>query len=201
MTYASETSASHRAPSLRRRAALFALAISPFLALLGLLVWSQTGPGGAGSGRLEHNATGDVPVAVRAAPEFFGTDVLTGEPVSLAALRGNVIVVDFWSSWCASCRVEAADLAAVHREYAGLPVEFVGLAIWDAPGDVARHIERYDVGYHNLIDGDGDFAVAYGVRGVPEKFFIDPEGRIVRKVNGPVDRDRLRAIIDALLPA
>ncbi len=199
MTSASETSASPPAPSLRRRAAFFALAMSPFLALLALLVWSQTDA--APGGRLEHNETGDVPVAVRAAPEFSGDDVLTGEPISLAALRGNVIVVDFWSSWCAACRVEAADLAAVHREYDGQPVAFVGLAIWDAPGDVARHIERYEVGYPNLIDGDGDFAVAYGVRGVPEKFFIDPEGRIVRKVNGPVDRDRLRAIIDSLLPA
>ncbi len=185
-------------PSFRRRAVLFAVAMSPFLAFLALLVWSQTSAGNPG-GLLEHNEPGDVPVTVRAAPEFSGVDVVTGEQVDLASLRGKTLVVGFWSSWCVACRVEAADLASVYLEYAAEPVEFVGLAIWDAAEDVSRHIERFDVAYPNLIDENGSAAVAYGVRGVPEKFFVDKEGRIVRKIIGPMSAEGLRAVLDSML--
>ncbi len=189
------------APSGARRTLLFAVAMSPFLALLALLFWSQIGSGNAPGGLLEHNEPGDVAVAMRPAPAISGDAELTGEAVDLGALRGSVVVVDFWSSWCAACRAEAADLAAVYAEYSGKPVEFVGIAIWDTPGDVARHIERFGVAYPNLIDEVGSTAVAYGVRGVPEKFFLDADGRIARKIIGPMTAERLRAVLDALLPA
>ncbi len=175
--------------------------MSPFFALLAVLVWSQVDDAGNPGGLLEHNESGEIAVAARTAPGFAGLDLISGELVNLDGLRGKVVMVDFWSSWCVSCRVEAADLAAVYREYADVPVEFVGLAIWDDAGDVANHIERFDVAYPNILDESGATAVTYGVRGVPEKYFLDADGQIVRKVNGPVSAEQLREIIDALLAA
>ena len=201
MTYPAETTPLTSSSTGRKRLLYFLLAMSPFFALLAVLVWSQVDDAGNPGGLLEHNESGEIAVAARTAPGFAGLDLISGELVNLDGLRGKVVMVDFWSSWCVSCRVEAADLAAVYREYADVPVEFVGLAIWDDAGDVANHIERFDVAYPNILDESGATAVTYGVRGVPEKYFLDADGQIVRKVNGPVSAEQLREIIDALLAA
>ena len=121
--------------------------------------------------------------------------------MEIDGLRGRVVMVDFWSSWCVACRVEADDLAQVYREYDSADVEFVGIAVWDRPGDALDHIEDYGVTYLNILDARGTTAVSYGVRGVPEKFFLDADGRIVRKLIGPVSADELRGVLDGLLTA
>ena len=186
-------------PTGNRRAFLFALSMLPVAALIALLVWGQVRSGGNPGGLLVHEQPSEVAPAERAAPDLGGMDILSGGGVRLADMRGKVVVVDFWSSWCVACRQEAEELAAVHREYGGSPVEFLGVAIWDEAGDVARHLERYGVGYPNILDAGGEIAVLYGVRGVPEKYVIAPSGNIVRKMNGLVSAERLREVIDSLL--
>ena len=190
------------APSGGRKRLLYFLAsMTPVAALLALLLWGQLRPDANPGGLLEHNDPAEAETALRDAPDFAGFDLATGAPVSAEALRGRIVMLDFWSSWCAACRAEARALAEVHREYAqaGAPVEFVGIAIWDDAGDALAHIRRYDAAYLNILDPGGSSAVAYGVRGVPEKFFLDADGRIVRKVIGPVSADGLRSALDSLL--
>ena len=187
----------------RKRLFYFLASMAPVAALFALLLWGQLRPDANPGGLLEHNDPAEAETALRDAPDFAGFDLATGAPVNAEALRGRIVVLDFWSSWCAACRAEARDLAAVHKEYAdaGAPVEFVGIAIWDDANDALAHIRRYDAAYLNILDPDGSSAVAYGVRGVPEKFFLDADGRIVRKVIGPVSADRLRSALDDLLAA
>jgi cytochrome c biogenesis protein CcmG/thiol:disulfide interchange protein DsbE len=119
--------------------------------------------------------------------------------VSLSELRGKVVMLDFWSSWCPPCRQEAPALARVYREYEGRNVEFVGVAIWDDPGDVARYAKEFDLPYPNVLDEKGQIAINYGVAGIPEKFFIDAGGTLIRKFVGPMRPDDLRATLDQLL--
>jgi cytochrome c biogenesis protein CcmG/thiol:disulfide interchange protein DsbE len=183
----------------RRRVALFALAMSPVLALMGLLAWGLVATGGAPGGLAEFNETAEQPVTLQRTPSFSGFDISGAGVVNNASLAGKVVLVDFWSSWCVACRLEAESLAAVYGEYAGRGVEFVGIAIWDEAGASLRHIERYGVGYPNLLDAEGRLGVSFGVRGVPEKFFLDRQGRIVRKIIGPLSPEALRAALDALL--
>ncbi len=187
----------------RKRLCWFLVSMTPVAALLALLFWGQFRPDANPGGLLEHNAPAEAETALRDAPDFTGFDLLTGAPVSIQSMRGRIVVVDFWSSWCAACRAEAQVLADVHRAYAdaGAPVEFVGVAIWDAPDDALAHLRRYGAAYPNILDPDGSSAVAYGVRGVPEKFFLDADGRIVRKVIGPVDAGALRDALDDMLAA
>jgi len=178
---------------------MFVLTMSPFIALLLLLGWGLFRSGGNPGGLLEHNESGEITVSARAAPSFAGVDLVSGEPFTDDFVVGNIVMIDFWSSWCAACRIEASDLAEVYREYANSPVEFVGLAIWDQTGDALRHLDRFDVTYPNILDERGVSAVEFGVRGVPEKFFLGKNGTIIRKVNGPVSKEDLRSIIDGLL--
>ena len=196
-----DTTLSDTPSSGKRRLAFFLLSMTPVIAIIALLFWGQLRPEGNPGGVLEHEESAESRVAVREAPDFAGFDFVSGLPVNADALRGRIVMVDFWSSWCAACRIEAADLAQVYREYDAAPVEFVGIAVWDRPGDALNHIERYGVTYLNILDERGAMAVSYGVRGVPEKFFIDAEGRIVRKLIGPVSAEEMRSILDGLLTA
>ena len=193
--------ASDTPASGRRRLLFFLLAMTPVLAIIALLFWGQLRSDDNPGGVLVHEESSESQVIVRLAPWFGGYDRVSGERVDLDDLRGRVVMVDFWSSWCVACRVEAADLAQVYREYDNADVEFVGIAVWDRPGDADEHIERYDVTYLNILDPRGTMAVSYGVRGVPEKFFLDTEGRIIRKLIGPVSAEELRGILDGLLTA
>ena len=90
-------------------------------------------------------------------------------------------------------------LAEVYSEYEGKNVEFIGIAIWDNPGNVAGHVQEFDLSYPNLIDDKGLIGIDYGVAGIPEKFFIDGDGDLVRKFVGPIQADTLRAALDRLL--
>ena len=185
----------------RRRLLFFLLSMTPVLAIIALLFWGQFRSDDNPGGVLVHEESSESQVLARLAPWFGGYDRVSGERVDLDDLRGRVVMVDFWSSWCVACRVEAADLAQVYREYDNADVEFVGIAVWDRPADADEHIERYDVTYLNILDPRGTMAVSYGVRGVPEKFFLDAEGQIVRKLIGPISAEELRNILDGLLTA
>ena len=138
-----------------------------------------------GRGRPGVNDTlGEVAVSTDSFTDFQVT-TLDGHPLRLSDLRGSIVMIDFWSSWCPPCRSEAPILAEAYERWSALGVEFVGISIWDTEGDVRDFVEQHGIKYPNAVDEDGQIAVEFGVRGIPEKFFVSPEGEIVRKINGP----------------
>ena len=184
----------------RKRNLIFLTAGIPIAALFALMGWAVAHTGGQPGGLGVNTEFGEIGVERRAAPDFI-KESLSGESVSLSGLRGKVVVVDFWTSWCGPCRREAPTLAQVYREYAQQDVEFIGVAIWDDRDRVEDHVQLYDVPYLNMIDEKGRIAIDYGVAGIPEKFFIDVNGDVVRKFVGPMDAESLRKALDALLGA
>jgi cytochrome c biogenesis protein CcmG/thiol:disulfide interchange protein DsbE len=186
-----------RAQTRKRNLIIIAAAV-PLAALFAILGWALSSTGGTPGGLGVNTSFGEVSIAQEPAEDFV-MESLTGGTVSLPALQGKVVVVDFWASWCRPCRVEAATLAQVYREYQGRDVEFVGMAIWDNLAGVKGHIREFDVPYPTVIDGNGKIAIEYGVAGIPEKFFIDSQGMVVRKFIGPIDADSLRDTLDGLL--
>ena len=87
----------------------------------------------------------------------------------------------------------------MYLEYEDQNVEFVGVDIWDEPRAAQKHIDRYGVTYPNGIDANGIIAIDYGVTGLPEKFFISLDGRIVKKFVGPMSPSKLRDILNEML--
>lgn len=183
---------------MRRRVLLLLAALVPIAGLLGLMAWALAQAGGNPGGLLVNNVFGEVAVKERSAPPFT-LPLLDGSALELSDLKGKWVMVDFWSSWCPPCIEEAPVLAATYRQYAGRGVEFMGVAIWDEEGAIRRFVQRYSISYPSGLDAQGKIAIDYGVRGIPEKFFIDPEGRLVRKFVGPVTADRLAGILDELI--
>ena len=171
---------------------------APLAGLLGLMAWALVQSGGNPGGLGINSVFGQVNITEGPAPSLSLT-LLTGGKVDLDDLKGKVVMVDFWSSWCPPCVQEAPVLTSTYLQYADRGVEFVGVAIWDEEREVTRFVERSGATYPNGVDARGKVAIEYGVRGIPEKFFIDGEGRLVRKFVGPASAEKLRAILDELL--
>ena len=182
----------------RQRWVLLAAVLGAFLALLALLVWAQVRSGGQPANIAINSVFGEVPLEERPAMDFT-LELLDGGSLRLADLQGKVVMMDFWSSWCPPCRAEAPALAAAYRKWRDQGVEFVGVAIWDSEDQVRGFLDRNSIEYPNGLDSRGTVAIDYGVRGIPEKLFLDRQGRVVRKFVGPVDGARLDSVLRGLL--
>ena len=182
-----------------RRWVIFGLVLIPLAAFVALMAWGIATPSNVRTNSAVNNEPGVITTVANEAPDFSLEPLGERAPIVLSDLRGKVVLVDFWSSWCPPCRAEAADLASVYKEYEGQPVEFIGIAMWDNEGDAIQHLERYGVTYLNGVDPRGAVALDYGVRGIPEKYFVDQQGIIVRTFTGPMSPELLRTTLNEIL--
>jgi cytochrome c biogenesis protein CcmG/thiol:disulfide interchange protein DsbE len=158
-------------------------------ALLGLVAFQmrRTGP----------LAAGQVGEGERA-PDFT-VQTFDGNSLSLADLRGQVVVINFWASWCLPCEEEAADLENTWRHYRDQGVMFVGLAYVDSETESLAYLDRFDITYPNGPDLGTDISHRYRIRGVPETFVVDQNGTLRALFVGPTTQARLMAAIEPLL--
>ena len=172
----------------------------PLVALFTILGIALTRSGGVPAGVAINSTLGEAEVDAALARDFTLT-TFDGGTLRLSDLRGKHVMVDFWSSWCPPCREEAPVLADAYARYRGQGVEFVGVAVWDVAEEAERFAEESGAGYPAGVDTRGVIGVDYGLTGIPEKYFIDPDGRIVRKYVGPMTAEALDGVLQALLAA
>lgn len=177
------------APSRRSRWARWGppLAILPFLALLafGLTRDARQIPS---------------PLPGEAAPDF-ALQTLHGDTVSLSSLRGRVVVLNFWASWCLPCRDEHPVLLRTVETYPASEVAVVGVVYQDAPENARRFMAHWGGDWESGLDPGSRTAIDFGVYGVPETFFIGRDSRVARKHIGPVSWELVRGTVDSLLAA
>ena len=178
----------------------FSVAV-PIALIVGLLIWADVQNEGQPGGFAVNTTLGEQNVSAQLGADFELAKIDGDGTISLSELRGKVVLVDFWSSWCPPCRQEAPELEAAYEDYREEGVEFVGIAIWDVDSETRKFRDAFELKYPIAIDSKGSVAVNWGVVGLPEKFFVDREGRVVKKYAGPMTRDRigleLRKILDA----
>lgn len=126
----------------------------------------------------EHRASGIAP------PFTFTT--FEGETLTSADLLGKGVVLNFWASWCDPCRDEAALLEATWRREQGNDIVFLGLDYLDQEPAALAYLAEFNITYPNGPDLQSAAARSYGIKGVPETFFIDAEGKISDIVIGPI---------------
>lgn len=143
----------------------------------------------------------DVPSPLIGRPAApFTLTTFEGAPLSLEALRGKVVVVNFWASWChPACYEEAPVLERGWRAYRDRGVTVVGVDIQDTVEAARKFIRDFSLSFPNARDLAGKVSVDYGVYGVPETFFIDKKGMIRAKHVGAVTDEVLRAHVERLL--
>ncbi|MDX1600035.1 MAG: TlpA disulfide reductase family protein [Anaerolineales bacterium] len=157
---------------------LFGLRLGPLLAIAAVLLLlvilglglqrAQKGPVGVGS----------------AAPSFTLT-TFEGQEISSAELRGSVVVVNFWASWCLPCEQEAAELEQAWRNYRDQGVMFLGVNYVDTSPEAHRYLQKFDISYPNGPDVRTRISQAFRIRGVPETYVIGRNGEIVSVQKGP----------------
>lgn len=139
------------------------------------------------------------PLVGREAPNFT-ISLLEGGELSLRELRGKIVVVNFWASWCyPACWNEAPRLEAAWRRYKDQGVVLVGIVYQDTEGNARDFIQKHGKTYPNGMDVRSRIAIEYGVYGVPETFFIDREGNMAYKHLGEISMETLTTQIEALL--
>lgn len=158
------------------------LVVVGLLALLGWgLVQANSGPRKAGL-----------------APDFTLTG-FDGRTVTLSGLRGQVVIINFWASWCPPCREEAAYLEQTWRKYQGQGVVFIGVDWVDTEKEALAYIDEFDITYLNGPDIGTRIAQAYRIQGVPETFFVDRAGKLRGVKIGPLKSPELDNRIEELL--
>ncbi len=134
------------------------------------------------------------PPASRSAPDFT-LKTLDGKSVTLSALRGKPVLLNFWATWCESCKEEMPALESLHKRLDG-KAAVLGASLDSAfAEDVPPFAKRHGLTFP-LIDAAGPAAAAYAVRSLPATFLIDAEGRITRRWLGPLD---IRAVENDIL--
>jgi cytochrome c biogenesis protein CcmG, thiol:disulfide interchange protein DsbE len=118
---------------------------------------------------------------------------------SLASLKGKVVVLNFWASWCPPCRGEAPVLERWHRRIAPQNGTVLGVDVLDVDSDARAFAKRYGLTYPSVRDGDGDSRRSFGVNGQPETIVVDRRGRIAATFRGPVTDAALQRVIPRLL--
>jgi cytochrome c biogenesis protein CcmG/thiol:disulfide interchange protein DsbE len=132
------------------------------------------------------------------APDFAIT-TFDGQELSLENLRGQIVVLNFWASWCDPCREEAPDLQRIHERYQDQGVVVVGVTYTDTDAKSLAFMEAYGLTYPNGPDRGNRISDRYNIQGVPETFVIDREGKIAHFIYAPTNEQTLATMLDGLL--
>jgi cytochrome c biogenesis protein CcmG/thiol:disulfide interchange protein DsbE len=192
MAVASLTGTGAGTPRPRRVRSL--LAIGGGVLAAGFLLWLMW----FGMEQRARGSSGAASVPFRQVPDFT-LGLFDGSNLHLAEklAEGKPVVVNFWASWCVPCTDEAPIFEAAAQRNASR-FNFVGVDVQDTDADGRAFIARHGVTYPSGAGDAGPISIQYGMRGVPETYFIAPDGHLVRKWNGPLTAEGLEQFLREL---
>lgn len=155
---------------------------------------------GISADRTQSSTAGQIPAPQKGflAPDFT-LETLDGQNIQLRDLRGQVVVLNFWATWCPPCRAEMPTLGKIAREYQGQDVVILGInsTVQDDVNAIPGFLAQREITFPILLDKSGKVTRLYGIRALPTTFFVGPDG-IIRfvTIGGPISEVTLRAQIE-----
>ncbi|TCS94831.1 TlpA family protein disulfide reductase [Hazenella coriacea] len=131
---------------------------------------------------------------------LFQLEDLNGKTYDLSSLKGKIVFINFWATWCPPCRAETPDLVQLHGKYKD-QVVFLGINATkvDDPDQVQKFVEQYKVNYPVLLDPSGKVVNQYRVHSYPTSYIIDSQGVIVYKKTGVIPPSEFEKMIEPLI--
>lgn len=133
-------------------------------------------------------ARGEAQPSSGPAPDFKITS-FEGQTIRLSELKGKVVVINFWASWCPPCRDEAPFLERTWRQYKDRGVVFIGVDYVDTESAAKEYIKQYNITYFNGTDLQSEISQKYRIKGVPETYFVGKDGNLYGNSLGPITKD------------
>jgi len=138
-------------------------------------------------------------VAVGNVAPDFTLKTLDGKQVTLSQLRGKVVLLDFWATWCPPCREEMPALEAAYKKFAGPDLAFVAVDLAENDVTVGAFAQQFGITFPIALDGNGQVTDTYNILPLPTSFFIDRSGKVVLKVEQPMTQEAIEGRLAALL--
>jgi cytochrome c biogenesis protein CcmG/thiol:disulfide interchange protein DsbE len=172
------------------------------VALVAGVLVAVLGDGSESSGTMRRGSvTGTGGEVGSPAPDFQLPALDARGDVRLADYRGRPVIVNFWASWCNPCRQEFPLLRQALRDHRAERLAVIGVTYQDIPSDSRAFVEQRDATWPQGVDDGGAVADAFGVRAIPQSFFVRPDGTIAARIFGFTSEDALARPLNELLGA
>ena len=137
----------------------------------------------------------------KVSPKDISLPALTGETINLGSLKGKVVFLNFWATWCPPCREEMPSMEALYKRYKDSGFEILAVSSGESHNEVLSFMTTNEFTFTALLDGDGKACSSYGVQAIPTTFLIDRDGMIILRLVGSIDWDapKVHAAIETLL--
>jgi len=137
----------------------------------------------------------------RTEPRDFTLQLLSGGNAALSSYRGNVVILNFWATWCPPCRAEMPSMETLYQRYRNQGLEILAVDIRETTNTVRQFISTNGFSFPVLLDLDGRVSVNYGVEAIPTTYIIDREGKMIGRIVGSIhwDTPEVFAAFEALL--
>jgi len=142
------------------------------------------------------------PLSGKPAPDF-SLKTLDGQVVRVSDFKGKAVLINLWATWCPPCQAEMPAIQAAYEKYKdrGLVVLGIDFTAQDNLPDVVAFVSKFNLTFPVLLDETGSVSSAsYGMRGLPDSYFIDPAGIVRRIVTGAIPSDKIDQFIEEIIP-
>jgi thiol-disulfide isomerase/thioredoxin len=119
---------------------------------------------------------------------------LNGNNISLSDFNGKIVFLNFWTTWCPTCRIEMPSMEKLHQKLKNKDFAMVAINLQESTSQVKAFFKEFKLTFTALLDSTGEVGASFGIRAIPTTYILDKTGRIIGRVNGPREWDSKAAI-------